>query len=85
MMITFRILTTYQPVASICNCKKMRAQLTERSTFILFHHVDIIQMWKPPEGVYSDQYISGVCLSNLSHFNNQLTCSDNYVTRVFGR
>lgn len=51
------------PVTGICHCKNMRTQLSKSSTFILFHHTGIIQVWKFFERIDSNQYIRCVCLS----------------------
>lgn len=51
------------PVCSICNSKWMWTQLTKGCSFILSHHMTIIEMRQSLKRIHSNQYVSSVSLN----------------------
>lgn len=76
-----------KPVARICNRKEMRTQLSKSSSFVLLHHVDIIQVWQSPERIDSYQNVPRVslhdCYQNLSSVSLAFCSMSNWADRTY--
>ena len=57
------------PVCSITNSKNMRTQFPKCCSFILFHHVSVIQMRQSLKWINCYQDIASVCLKRESKSN----------------
>ena len=66
------ILYNSSPVSNICNCEDMRTQLPKICTFVLFHHMGIIEMWQSLKWVYRNQNAASVSLGMQQNDNHAL-------------
>jgi hypothetical protein len=65
---------THTPVTRICNREEMGAELPKGGAFVLLHHVHIVKMWQPLEGIDCNQDVPGVRLpDHLPMSDRQLT------------